>query len=276
MNNKLTFLFFLVFVCLSCRQKLSDSKVNNTKLPADTLSTLKDIQDYRLSLLGNPIVKVDEILGKADDKGESYSYKTGHYIYYNKVVDGGKIKHLVIYYARVGRNAPYRTVEDIQAIEDGGTYTNPRYGTFVVKMPRDFGKSIKGATDSKSVIDAYVKGIEFYSLETYDDTSYAHGKVTFYYDAKLSLKVILLTSGLPDGGQHIISYYFDNEKLRFVSSSSTTGGLITSDKYVAGNNVFLAYYDGVEKPCDDVEGCDFDENSEPYRLLDLYYSNQGD
>ncbi|RBQ02815.1 hypothetical protein [Pedobacter miscanthi] len=275
MKSRFTLIFLTIFCICSCNQKTSVNQTSNDQSTADKSANLKDLEDYKLSLLGDPISKVDEILGEPDTKGNSYSFKTGHYIYYNKVIDRGEVKHLVIYYVRIGRNAPYRTVEDIQAISDGGTYANSRYGSFVVQKPVGFSSKNSGVDNLKSQIDLKVKSVNLNTLNTYDEP-YINGKAYFYYDDQLHLKAIKYSWQYVQGFEDATIYYFDNDKLIYISSKTPTSKIKHSEKYVQNDEVKVALYDGDEKPCSDGADCYFDKFSNAYKLLDQYYAGQGD
>jgi hypothetical protein len=275
MKSKFTLIFLVIFCICSCKQKTSVNQINNDQSTADKSGNLKDLENYKLSLLGDPIFKVDEILGEPDAKGNSYSFKTGHYIYYNKVLDHGVVKHLVIYYARIGRNAPNRTVEDIQAISDGGTYANSRYGSFVVQKPVGFSSQTNSGDNLKVQIDSKVKSVDLSTLNTYDEP-YINGKAYFYYDDQLHLKAIKHSWQYVQGYEDATIFYFDNDKLIYITSKTPTSKIKHSEKYVQNDEVKIAIYDGEVKPCSDGADCYFDKYSSAYELLDQYYAGQGD
>ncbi|MNQ86157.1 hypothetical protein D3C85_1013430 [compost metagenome] len=233
---------------------------------------LKDITDYRMSFLKSSKDKVLDILGEPDEKGNSPSYRTGHLIYYSKVKDNGRVKHLVFYYARIGNNFEI-TIEDIKAIGDGEEYFEPTYGRFVVrKMNKPI---ITGYEGMVKQIDLVVDSITNQNLNRYDQIT-KYGDATFWYSNDLDLKKVVVRRNI--NSYEIISYeyYFAQTNLKYVHQYTDSGKGYRVKKYIHNDHVIATFYNGVKGNCKDSYSCEYDRRSEPYGLQEIYWSNQGD
>ncbi len=235
--------------------------------------SLRDINYYRTSFLQSPHDKVLKILGEPDDKGNSASYRTGHYIYYNVVTDGGQTKHLVFYYARIGRNAENLTIEDVQAIGDGQEYYEPSYGRFVVKKTSK--PLVAGSDVVIKRIDLLVDSITYQVLNQYDQTT-RYGDATFWYSNDLDLKKVVVRRNINSYEIMNYEYYFEQNNLKYVSEYTDSGKGRKVRKYINNNQVIATFYDDVKGDCKDTYFCEYGRRSEPYGLQEIYWSNQGD
>ncbi len=265
----------LLAICLilfSCSEQKTKGDTNQS-LSNRSSDTLKDVSEYRMAFLQAPHDKVLQILGEPDDKGNSASYRTGHYVYYNMVNDGGQTKHLVFYYARIGRNAENLTIEDVQAIGDGEEYFEPSYGRFVVKKISK--PLVIGSDVVIKKIDLLVDSITYQVLNQYDQTT-RYGDATFWYSNDLDLKKVVVRRNINSYELMNYEYYFEQNNLKYVYEYNDSGKGRKVRKYINNNQVIATFYDDVKGDCKDTYFCEYGRRSEPYGLQEIYWSNQGD
>lgn len=86
------------------------SEIENNNLPE-----LKTLEDIRMNFLDDSMDKISLILGKPDIRGD-ITEKKGFAVYYNKVIDDGKVKNLFIVYTGF---YPNNYIASIDAIDFG-------------------------------------------------------------------------------------------------------------------------------------------------------------
>lgn len=127
----LLFFITVAIAFLGCSSE-SENKNHNDSLA----NTLKDISDYKTSLIQAKVEKATELLGQPDDMGTSPNGVNGYLIYYDKVTENRIVKHLVIFHHYNDYKDSFRAITKVEAVIDGETIQN-----IVVKKPKDYAKS---------------------------------------------------------------------------------------------------------------------------------------
>jgi hypothetical protein len=143
-----------VFI-VSCNTKTKSSKKRDSLNAAtqELLSKLKTLDELKMALMDAKLDKVADLLGQPDDKGENGYASLGHYIYYDKVNDGGEVKNLLIFWNYDSRHDSFKTIKRVEAVGNGGTVRLGSYGKILVQKPQGFGDEYKNVASKANDID---------------------------------------------------------------------------------------------------------------------------
>lgn len=279
MNNTLTLLMIALLVLMGCQSKdikasnktKQDSAINKNK---ESGLTLRDITDYKMGLLDNNLSKAIEILGQPDDKGESGTGRSGHYVYYDRVKENGLTGHLVIYYNYDDANTEYR-IMDVKVVIDGASFYENRYGAVKIKKPENFGVNVNDVDGKIQDIDTQYASLDLTKLQKYTEQYYGKD-ATYYYDDHLRLRMVkqIYVFSASRNGIRTETYFFINDELRFILEEDNLDDTPPSKKYLYNNNVFKYTLGGNTLECS--YQCRFGLDSRPYKMLDRFNSQWGD
>ncbi|RZK56026.1 MAG: hypothetical protein EOO87_06465 [Pedobacter sp.] len=280
MNRNLTPLISLIIIALGCNTKNSAPVVKQVDTTSaitnnDNSVNLKDISEYKLGLIGSSIFKVTEILGEPDEKGESNSGRSGHYVYFDKVKENGAAKHLVIYYNYDSRYSEYQTIKTVSAVLNGFSFSQPRYGSFKVVKPKGFGIKITDIEKRVGEIQKEYQSLDLNKLENYSEAYYGKN-ATYFYDDNLRLRLIKqsYTFSASNNGVRTETYFFIDDEVKYILTEDNLNDFPPSEKYVQNNSVIRYSLGGNVLEC--TYQCRFDKSSIPYRMLERFNSQWAD
>lgn len=276
-TKQATFRIILLGVMLLAFNACKNPQSSNSKALADTstishekLKSSASLQEFKLGFLNNSLSKVYQVIGQPDDKGLSESLRKGHLVYYNKVIENGTSKHLVIFYGYDSQNSNEMVVKDVSAMEDGGYYHQSSYGGFTITKPQHDSNQNGNAEDRAYQIRLEYGKLILSSLNQYSGKFFGKS-ATFYYDQKLKLQVIEeeFVSSASRGEIRYTTYFFQNEKLTFRHDSDNINSPSVEQYYHNDKNFYSAIH-GKETECS--YDCVLTFDSRPYRLLAAFKS----
>lgn len=275
-------IFYLIFCIslfnLACSNKQSQKVTLKDSIPTPVenkiLDGLKNISDYQLGLLGSKVSKAYEILGEPDEKGESNSGRSGHFVYFDKTKENGMVKHLVIYYNYDNRYSADQTIKQVSAISDGTYFSQQGYGSIKITKPKGFGEELKDLDKTTINIKNQYKAIDTNKLSKLDAEENGERKI-FYYTDRLKL-VMVKESHILDGGDIVTTaYFFIDDKIRYITKEDSEQSFMVEEKVIVNNRVVRYLIDGKISECK--IDCDYNKYSNVYHLLDDFNKNwEGD
>jgi hypothetical protein len=282
----------ICLILFSCTHKNSSKNTTNTptistsdslatQSKAKELSQLKDISDLKMLFIDASPRKVIDLFGQPDIKRESPSGNNGYYVYYDMVKENNVIKNLVISYHFNDYDASDSGIKDVKAVNDGESVvlTNGFSAvTITVKKPDGFVSQYHDVDNQINQIGLFVKGIDTTKIPAHltNDLKYLAGdtsqkrEVKFYTDANSKIILIKIVFPIGNGDFSITGYYFIDGKLKFKIDGDKQRGLLTCQSYILNDRVvkYIRGDDVFSKiPSGDIENQTYDENSEPYELL---------
>jgi len=114
----------ILLTLLSCNLKSKNDTVNTDSTATESQPSkeqLKTLNEIKLALLDARCEKADLLLGNSDKKGRilaDLSGDTGFLIYYDKVMDNGKVKNLLIIVDSDHHIGYDSKITDVKALDD--------------------------------------------------------------------------------------------------------------------------------------------------------------
>lgn len=274
MKKILYLLAFISLFNLACSNKQSEKVTRKDSIPTSVeinlVDNLKDISDYKLGLLGSKVSKAYEILGEPDEKGESNSGRSGHFVYYDKTKENGLIKHLVIYYNYDNRYSADQTIKQVSAISDGAYFSQQGYGSIKITKPKGFGEELKNLDETTINIKKQYKAIDTNKLSKLNVVENGERKI-FYYTDHLKLVMVKVSHILDDGDIVTTAYFFIDDKIRYIINEDSKQYFMVEEKIIVNNRVVRYLLDGKVSECK--MDCDYNKYSNVYHLLDDFNKN---
>jgi hypothetical protein len=258
---------FFLMSCMSCNHSNSNDRDNRTDSTKTSKSEnpnhLKTEKEYTEIFLDGGMDKVSDLLGSPDTKGESPNGYNGYYVYYEKVWDEGRAKHLVIGYHD-------HKVNRIKTAIFGETVALPG-GRVTIERPAGYQSEGSNESDEITKIERL-----YASVDTVHTTAFLDGdNGTFYRTYKVgSLTLYKEIFPLSGGNTQFTEYLFVDGKVRFKNVHYLQHGLMPEKVYISYNGNVIKYLkNDVDTPCDKNEYCKYDEFSTPYYQLKKHSSN---
>jgi|GEM_PF-5246386 len=266
------FILIVAISIASCNTKTSSSHSKDSlNATTNVLSShLKSLDELQMALMDAKLDKVTDLLGQPDDKGENGYGSLGHYIYYDKVNDGGKIKNLLIFWKYDANHDSFKSIKRVEAVSNGGSVRLGTYGKILVEKPKGFGNENKNVGSKANDIDDQSNLID--TNKSIPTVFGRPGKEVKYYRDEVKVRLVKIVVPLAGDDYSITRYYFtNNEKLQLVIEEDKKHGLYTKKSYVVNDKVVRYIVQGTEKPCGASDNCSYDEFSEPYVWLKEFY-----
>jgi hypothetical protein len=258
-------LFIFLMSFLACNHPKSNSgsiNANNAKVNNENPKQLKNKREYEEMLLDGGTDKVIDLLGTPDTKGESPNGYNGYYVYYEKVWDEGRAKHLVIAYND-------HKVNRIKTAIFGETVALPG-GRVTIERPAGYQSEGSNESDEITKIERL-----YASVDTVHTTAFLDGENGVFYRTYRAGNLTLYKEIQPgQGDTSFTEYLFVDGKIRFKYFYDQLKGLYPEKVYISYNGNVIKYLrNNVDTPCDKNEYCKYDEFSTPYFLLKKHGSN---
>ena len=117
----------LTLFCLflfSCHANKSNTGSRQDSLLSESKPKPKTLDEVKMTLLDSRLEKADIFLGKPDKKGILENATFYYEVYFDRVLDDGRIKHLLLISSGNAEFYNYHMqILDIQALNDGETVT---------------------------------------------------------------------------------------------------------------------------------------------------------
>jgi hypothetical protein len=253
----LTLLTAISVILVSCKGKpITTENIETAKIENDNT---KDISDYKLALLDEDFEKAQHILGRPDT--ESFTILNGgFYLYYNKVKENGRVKHLLVHYEFNENRRTYET-KKIEAIDNYGavnlrgfpvfraTYIKPQHVDAKANLMEQMCNNFDTVRNSPQIDRSEAPKVK---------------KCWRFRDNQILIKV---NFPLSDGDYSIKQMFFYNNKIRFILEKDNRHWLVTKKSYIENNRVIKYTEEGKITSCEKTDACIYDEFSVPYRLL---------
>jgi hypothetical protein len=256
--KKIIFFSLLILILTDCK-----TKPFNFSKPSASTDSIKDISDLKMVLMDSYITKAKDLLGEPDLDDNTAFVNAHYFIYYNKVMEDGKIKDLLIYC--VNDDDGSRLIKNVLAVNDGDRINIPNFGSVLIQKPVAPIASINQFRQ----IDKYVATIDSNNLHCNSFRNESYETKVYTSNAQVVLMTLTGFNTVPGNKSYDTKrYYFENGALVYMYESDNENLLLPTTLYIMRNNIVKYLVGKKVYPCSEyVFGCSFDETTPPLRYL---------